>query len=167
MEKYQTFAPRFLALIADSVIFLPVFFLERYFEAVGWSPAFTYSLLLVTNLAHPVYSVVMHGLYGQTLGKMITKVRVVSVSKETPITFYEAVLRDLPQFFLNFSLFFFTIPTTTKTGEMSKIIADAIPNYIYVFMVIWSIVNIVSFVVTIKHRAMHDIIAGTVVIKTT
>ncbi len=38
----------------------------------------------------------MHGRYGQTLGKMATRVKVIDVTEEIEVTYRQAFLRDSP-----------------------------------------------------------------------
>ena len=76
--KYSTFWPRFSAGFVDALIFWPV----------GWllSLAFSYSesvllrvlVYIVSSGIFLVYSIWMHGKFGQTLGKMAYKVIVLS-----------------------------------------------------------------------------------------
>ncbi len=123
MEKYQTFTPRLFALIIDALIFLPLSFLDNLIKEANLLPAIFALWLLVSSAAHPLYSILMHGIYGQTLGKMAMKVKVVDAF-EKPITFHHAVLRELPYLSFNFSLIFFTMQQTPDVPRL----LDFIPH---------------------------------------
>src|SRR5882724_13507255 len=51
-------------------------------------------LVVVEILTWLVYTVVMHARYGQTVGKMVTKVRVVDLRTEGKISWSQAWLRE-------------------------------------------------------------------------
>lgn len=164
MEKYQTFTPRLFALIIDALIFLPLYFLDDFVKEAGFLPAVFALWLLLSNAAQPVYSILMHGIYGQTLGKMLMKVKVVDAF-EKPITFHHAVLRELPYLSFNFSLTFFTMSQSFNAVDIPGFVPPA-GDIILFLMIVWSIADIAVFLVSDKRRSLHDFIAGTVVIRT-
>lgn len=152
MEKYQTFGPRFVAAIVDGLIFLPLAVVNYFVIGLKPSPVMAQLWVLATTLLPLLYTIILHGLYGQTLGKMATKVKVVSVN-ENPITLHHAVLRSLPQIFFSFMMIFFS----AADGILLSLMTGA--------YFLWSILDIIVFFVNDKRRALHDLIAGTVVIK--
>lgn len=166
MEKYQTFAPRLAALFINIFIFLPLGIFDIWIKEAEVSPIISYIWLPILNLAYPIYSIVMHGLYGQTLGKMAMKVRVVDVS-EKPISFRHAFLREFPQLLFNFSLIFIVLPQIPNSEGNIEFSANPFGNVLYFLMMIYGIANIAVFLFNDKRRALHDFIAGTVVVKVT
>src|SRR5215204_61449 len=96
MEKYQTFFPRFVALLIDSFIMLPIGISDDWFRQAEFPPLFFYFWIPLSALVSPFYIIIMHGLYGQTLGKMAMNVKVLDVSEE-PLKFKQAILRESPQ----------------------------------------------------------------------
>lgn len=124
-------------------------------------------LSYATQLAVIFYFVLMHAACGQTLGKMITGVRVVKNSDFTPIALHHALLRDLvPLLFVMISIFglpFFDI--TISEGE------DGIPQLPGIFIAIaalyfaWPVLEVVTMLFNRRRRAVHDFMAGTVVIR--
>jgi len=165
MEKYQTFTPRLFALIIDALIFLPLSFLDNLIKEANLLPAIFALWLLVSSAAHPVYSILMHGIYGQTLGKMAMKVKVVDTF-EKPITFHHAVLRELPYLSFTFSLIFLAMPQTSNIIEVSNFLPYSAENIITFLMYAWIFTDIAVFFINDKCRALHDFIGGTVVIRT-
>jgi len=115
-------------------------------------------------MAHPAYSILMHGFYGQTLGKMIMKIKVVT-SSEDPITLDHAVLRELPQLSFNFSLLLFTMQRNSGIPEASELFSYSAESIILFLMFAWLIGDIAVFFVNDKRRSLHDFIAGTIVVK--
>ena len=95
------------------------------------------------------------------------KVEVLNLS-ESPITFTQAVTRSLPQLlpvFISASILTRQLLTRTENAlnnEMFEIAFSAA----YVLYSIWLIGDIISALVTEKKRALHDFIAGTVVVRT-
>jgi uncharacterized RDD family membrane protein YckC len=165
MEKYQTFTPRLFALIIDALIFFPLYFLDNWIKyEVNSVPAILALWLLVSTAMHPVYSILMHGLYGQTLGKMAMKVKVVDAF-EKPITFHHALLRELPYLSFTFSSIFFTMSQSFNSVEAPGFLPSA-GDIILSLMIVWSIADIAVLFISDKRRSLHDFIAGTVVIRT-
>lgn len=165
MEKYQTFGPRFVAQIVDTLVFLPLGVVNYAVSSLDLPPAAWYLWLLIFNLAFPFYTIFMHARDGQTFGKMAVKVKVIT-SSENPITLHHAVVRSLPQIIFNSSLIFVSMSQTAQTDEASYFSIDSIAAFVSVLMILWSVANIAVFLFNDKRRALHDFVAGTVVVKT-
>lgn len=91
LSKYNTFWPRFNAALIDSLLFMAI--------AIGprliWDE---WRMLFSDLMADTVflgYTICMHAVFGQTLGKMLYKVKVVHVSEKQGISFKQAFVRDL------------------------------------------------------------------------
>jgi len=173
--KYDTFWERLLAMFVDGLIFWPFRFVDNWFcqnhtsisrgTLLAWS--IIYPLLVVT------YSVVMHGKYGQTLGKMATKVKVVDIS-ESPLSMSQALRRDSIPIIL---ILLGTAIDGPKILSGSSIIYGGsfhpgTPFYVVLFYFIvgvgcigWSLSEIVTMLFSRKRRALHDFIARSVVIR--
>ncbi len=92
---------------------------------------------------------------------MLTGVRIVDKSENTNITFGQAILRDifpLGGILLLFMLSWFGLLTDSSFATTITII-------IMVIMLFWTILEIVTMLFNEKHRALHDLIAGTVVLR--
>jgi uncharacterized RDD family membrane protein YckC len=157
MQKYKTFGPRFWALLLDGILLLPLSILIDWLDGFEMSGALKTSIIVAVNLANVFYFVIMHARFGQTVGKMLMKVRVVDVS-ESPLKFRQAFVREIPQLFFVIASF---IPFL-----MTNIIAAADPpiTLISIFVLIWGVADIAVFFSNPKRRALHDLIAGSVVI---
>jgi uncharacterized RDD family membrane protein YckC len=161
MEKYQTFGRRFWAGILDSIILLPITWgITFFFLFVSPMPLVNTFSSIAVGLVSVGYYILMHNYYGQTLGKMAVKVKVLDIS-ETPINFGQAVVRSLPQIIpVMYSISFST------AGDSIDTVARSSSQIIYGSLVVFYIADVVVCLVSEKRRALHDFIAGTIVVRT-
>ena len=111
------------------------------------------------------YHVLMHGLFGQTIGKMLLDVKVVRALDETEIGFRHAVLRDImPLIVVAISALFFTANFVNPDGSLVVGLAFAVVALLVV-MPLWNVAELITMLFNDKRRAIHDFIAGTVVIR--
>lgn len=164
MERYQTIGSRILALIVDTLVFIP-FFTANYWIYLIESDVLHFGLVFVMTLIGIAYNVLMHWKYGQTVGKMVAKVKVLD-ALEGPITLRQAVIRDifyvvygLASLFLSMILVFFMGYTRTDESYQSSQLYWLIPMYL------WLIVDSAVCVKNKKNMALHDLMAGTVVVR--
>ena len=162
-ERYQTFWRRLVAGIVDGFIVLPLGFIENFVYGIGLPKFFLPVWLLISQLAFPAYIVFMHARYGQTLGKMFTGVIVYSNDGEGPISMRQSVIRESP--FIVVTVIGWLAMSTAmvvpgSTGG-SIIFLSALSN----MAMLWFALEIVTMLFNDKRRAIHDFIAGTVVVK--
>jgi uncharacterized RDD family membrane protein YckC len=162
MEKYQTLRRRFGALVIDSILLgignlIISYALRLLIES---NPTILWIAISLLNLMTVFYFILLHNFYGQTIGKKIAGVKVIDDS-ESPINFGQSVLRSLPQ--LIPALFTLTIINPNLYAEEGTSIISSIILYA---AGIFNIFDIVVCLVNEKHRALHDYIAGTIVIRT-
>ena len=163
MDKYKTFFPRLVALLIDSFIMLPIAILDDWFRQAEFPPLFFYIWIPLSSLVLPVYLIAMHAKFGQTLGKMAMNVKVLNVSEE-PITLNQAILRESPQLIFNLAAIYLNI---RFLGENPESEALKIPYGVLGAIIgIWGLTDILIFALNEKRRALHDFIAGTIVVKT-
>ena len=163
MEKYKTFVPRLVALLVDSFIMLPISILDDWFRQAGFPPLFFYFWIPLSSLVFPVYMILMHAHFGQTLGKMWMNVKVLDFSEE-PIKFKQAILREIPQLIFSVYTIYLGIAFLGENLESESVKAAYTP---FVIMVsIWGLADILTFLFNDKRRALHDFMAGTVVVRT-
>ena len=164
-HKYSTFWPRFCAGFVDGLIFMPL----------GWIYSFTFAhfdsvpirilACIVNSSAYLVYSIWMHGRYGQTLGKMACKVVVLDVS-ERPLSMRQAVLRDI------FGVVLLPIGLVIDIARIVRGVDISAPanlsavDWLFAYSALgWFLVEVVTMLTNDKRRALHDFIAGSVVIR--
>jgi uncharacterized RDD family membrane protein YckC len=90
-NKYSTGGRRFVAGLIDGIVLLPIGLIDNW--VLNSSHPLIAIWLLISYSAGWVYSVMMHGPYGQTIGKMVCGIKVLDIS-EHPITMRQAFLRD-------------------------------------------------------------------------
>lgn len=165
-ERYETFWPRFLAPNIDSLILWPV---VGGFNAllVLYEIPLLFSIMMNLSIyfVHYFYTIYLHGKYSQTYGKMACKIKVVKVDTEENITFRTAIIRDcIPlviSLFLLVTNFDFYMNMSKNTDvEFSDV------QWIIIVPFAWFFAEIVTMLTNSKRRALHDFIAGTVVIRT-
>ncbi len=163
-SRYQTLQPRFLAGFVDGLILLPfgivdalIFTQDLVWLSVTWIP--------ITYSAYWIYSVVGHGFYGQTVGKRVMKIIVLDNKTEEKITMRQAVLRDLFLIVINILAAATDIYFVLNKGT-------EFPQGLLIFSLVlgygsmaWFLTEIVTCLTNKKSRALHDFIAGTVVVK--
>lgn len=148
--RYKTIVPRFGAWIIDTSVFLLLYLLIE----TTTSYCDNYIALASTPI-WLCYSIFFHGKFGQTPGKMVTKVKVVNVVNENKtLGFYKAALRDVGWTFL------FVLELIFDPGRTHENI-----GMIFTLLTcIWMIAEIVALFSNAKQRAIHDFIASSVVI---
>ena len=118
------------------------------------------------------YSILCHGLYGRTLGKLLFGVVVRDVS-ESPLSLRQAVLRDIvPLVSAPLSLAV-EIPYVLRgiDPDGAERWAETMPgllNWMGVLNwigLLWFCTELVTMLTNRKRRALHDFIAGSVVVR--
>lgn len=165
MDKYQTTMRRFWAGFVDGWLFIPLGWLDGWVFSTARSTAFLAAWILISYPVYWLYSVLMHGFYGQTLGKILLKVKVLDVS-EAPISMRQAFLRDSIYIVINtaaliVSLYF--VLSGRMADEDAIVTANAV---LLLAALLWFFAEILTCLTNAKRRAVHDFIAGTVVVKT-
>jgi uncharacterized RDD family membrane protein YckC len=172
LAKYRTFWPRFWAGWIDSAIFAPLTWIVDpwIWKNVSAPPAlvlwFTFS-----SAAFIGYSITCHGLWGQTLGKRVMRVRVVDAS-EAKLSLRQAVLRDSLYGVLLIASLVVDLPTVA-TGKNpyddAKIAREGLSLISLVVLYAsfgWTVAEFLTMLFSAKRRAIHDYIANSVVVRT-
>lgn len=165
MEKYQTIGPRFIALFIDGLVMIPVGCMSGIVPVMFPVGKTTMIGALIFSLIPVAYSISMHYFKGQTIGKAAMKLKVLDIS-ERPISLAQAVIRSLPQMLpiiISASLMI-SAGFSSTNNEVSDTFGDVITAF-YGFYAVFIIGEIISALFTDKHRALHDYLAGTVVVK--
>ncbi|WP_445427997.1 RDD family protein [Alishewanella sp. HL-SH05] len=166
VSKYATFWPRFGAAIIDGLLFTLILYIESLLFGIEYSNQNTL-LHAFNGLQLSIYTLVMHGYFGQTLGKMITKVKVLDHASESAISLKQALRRESVNLALNIiyiSLLLTVALSIVTSGTISSTLTVAIMSFA-VFAVVWSISEFVTMLFNHKRRALHDFIGKTVVVR--
>lgn len=155
--RYSTFWPRFWAGILDGFALAP---LAALIQLARQSPTeVSYLSLLHTILAY-VYSIWLLSARGQTAGKWLCRVCVVDATGEGPMRRWQPWARDGAPLLL-------TIVTTamlaaTPTHAPSYVTLATVASSI---LGVWFLLEVFTMLFNRRRRALHDFIAGTVVVR--
>lgn len=162
--RYQTFGPRFVAAIIDGVILVIasklIFYITKSFGDSASIVSNTLDIFLFV-----IYSVVFHGMFSQTIGKMVMGVVLLDVKTEKYIGFTHALLRDSV-------IIACTILTYTAWligSDSNGLVTDQ--QFLDILVIIalvrfcWVLLEIITMLFNKKRRALHDFIGGTVVVR--
>ena len=168
-KKYRTFWPRFWAGFVDGGIFLIVGLLYGYFEASIEGKVLSTLLFILISYSYLIYSVSLHGYFGQTLGKKVYDVKVLDVS-ESKMAFRQAFYRDVvPIVFVSLSVI--TEVYSKNTGLPKQALVGESSILLLLLAVVplanslWFLAEVITMLTNKKRRAVHDFIAKTVVVR--
>ena len=172
--QYAGFWKRFASIMIDGLIFLPFILAYVFFESISKSVGI--SIHLANTLFSIMYSVYFIAKYGQTPGKMAVAIQVVKVNGEA-VSWKEAILRHaVDALFAVISGVAVCIAITKiPSTEYVALTWDARTHKMYELYPVWyswvtALSNIwiwselVVLLFNRKRRALHDFMAGTVVI---
>jgi uncharacterized RDD family membrane protein YckC len=168
---YAGFEKRLLANLIDVLVLLPLTIVLS--VVYGQHRNLTLLLTVLGPLLSWAYTIFFHARWGQTLGKKAMNIRVVKVSGE-PISWREAVLRSLVDIVLRtlvlIALLYFPEAEYSQLPrvELSKHLAELSPvwlSWVNIPSNIWFWSELVTLLFNKKKRALHDFIAGTIVIQ--
>ncbi|HAV13438.1 MAG TPA: hypothetical protein DCX06_08125 [Opitutae bacterium] len=159
-EKYSTFWPRFWAPSIDELVLWPVVTLIPMLivQLLDSGDTHTEFIFGIAYLSYFAYSIYYHTIQGATVGKRICKVRVVDAKTERPIGFKQAFLRDLIPFLFICGILVAGM-FSSSTGDESLL------QWIFMVFGIWFLLEVITMLSNEKRRALHDFIAGTVVVR--
>lgn len=166
MQKYNIFWRRFWANVIDAFVIYPFTFLDRYVNPSNTHKVTLIAWLIFSNAILFIYSIYFHGRFGQTLGKMATKIKVLDVSEERIPNYLQAFQREIIYIFLTvISLIntFYLIYLQSYSPEAE--FDSKIGQIVLLSTLGCLIIEFITMFFNLKSRALHDFIAGTVVIQ--
>jgi uncharacterized RDD family membrane protein YckC len=165
-EKYHTLIRRFGAAVIDIWPLIPFFIATYIWVDLPIDHLGTMLINFGTSVVGTGYYVLMHARTGQTVGKRICGVRVVTVLHESQISWKQSFLRESPLviFFVIFT--FFDVAIFTAGAEQTPL--AILTGYIIAerFVLFWSLADALCAVFNVKRRSLHDCIGQTVVVRT-
>jgi uncharacterized RDD family membrane protein YckC len=170
--KYYTFGPRFWTGSVDSCVMWPITAATTFLLAMHLPTVAGALLLIVQNVAWLFYTVYMHARYGQTYGKMVCKVRVVDFPSEEAISFWQACLREGIPLAVSFGIVAYEVFAIASGALTSDAIAkgEIFRSKAFLLLaalpVLWFLAEAITMLTNERRRALHDFIAGTVVVRT-
>jgi uncharacterized RDD family membrane protein YckC len=164
-ERYRTFWSRFWAGLIDGLVFLPLGILNVYLSRPGRSPLVLVSWAIFFNSTVWAYSIIMHARFGQTVGKMVMHVKVWDVSESRLPSLKQAFLRDIGTVLINvaFVIYFVYLVLSHRYVNGAELNSDLPASIISWADSGWFWLEVITMLTNRKRRALHDLIAGTVV----
>lgn len=158
--KYHTFWKRLAAGIIDGIIFIPLYYFADFITDNNLLRIF---LRFVVFVLSATYSILLHGKYGQTIGKKVLKIKVYSLDEQSIIGLKRAFYRDSIWVITEVAglIYFLIISShatmTTDTGSNYE-------DFVSTVSFLWFILELVTMFLNFKRRALHDYLAKSVVI---
>ncbi len=166
-NRYRTFWPRFWAGWIDLLVLWPFSESLQYIQRLDIPIWLFAAVLLVQTAGSWIYTICLHSLYGQTLGKMVTRVRIVDARTDDAISFRHALLRDsIPIIILIPMGVYVMYELVTMSNELPRSKMSPVAIWTFLVLFTWWIAEIVTMLTNRNRRAIHDFIAGTVVVRT-
>jgi len=172
--EYAGFWSRFIANLVDMFV-LFLFSLPLYF-AYSKSKVMAIIFTIPLTFLYVAYTVYFHGKWGKTLGKMSAKIRVVLVDF-SPIKWKNAFLRSSVDLGIALirsagTIFALSLMSANEYSNLNwiKQASDLLSlqpmffKYLYYSAQIWFYSEVIVLLFNKKKRAIHDFIAGTVVV---
>jgi uncharacterized RDD family membrane protein YckC len=161
---------RIMASLIDGCVFLPLFFLDRAMDGFALPQWTIFLYFLVSWQLGWLYNALLHGYRGQTLGKMHKKIRVVRASDGGAINYARAALRESPYIVLVLigTVIWIFVHVAWYGGwyseEHDRLVSKAY-LIISVSSIVWLLVEWLTMSLHPQRRAVHDLIAGTMVVR--
>ena len=165
-KRYRTGVRRFVALLVDAIVMIVLGGIIFLVGLIGSSPGSnqpSMAILFITPPAGWLYNILLHGCYGQTVGKMVCGIKVLDIS-EQPINMRQALLRDSVRISIDaatlaISLYVFLEGSGFDSRTLFTRFVTASLG------LVWMAAGLVTLLTNVKRRAIHDFIAGTVVVR--
>lgn len=167
--KFKTFWRRFWAGAVDGIVLMPLIYLNMFIwnHAKGIPAGILLLWHTAQSLSYYAYSISLHARFGQTLGKMAFHVKVVDLTEDS-ITVSQAIRRDIVPLALALGMVAQDCISILRGENLLK------PTHIHfgfgmILMLLtgvgWFWAEVLTMLTNRRRRAIHDFIAGTVVIK--
>ena len=167
-HRYRTFWQRFAANAVDGFLIYP--FLLSFLTIVQLSDtvAIRVAAYLASLLCFFAYSVIFHGIFGQTVGKRLFGIKVVDVS-EFKLSFVQALRRDSPAIPPLVYQATLMLPILLRGDALDVQRQLESSDWLFLGAIlmnfIWAALEIATMLTNSKRRALHDVIAGSVVVR--
>ncbi len=165
MEKYQTILRRFLAGLLDMLLFMPLILIGVGLEMTAVPMMLMLCWQPIEKLYGSAYYIFFHHRFGQSVGKMACRVKVVDHRNENPISFSQAFMRNSIDFVISIIEMFGVMILLIQGNAVGSPKIEWFTNVMVVFLIIYGLADIVVALINPQRRAIHDLIAGTVVVR--
>jgi uncharacterized RDD family membrane protein YckC len=163
-EIYRTGLKRIWAAIVDGIVFMPFLLINQWLLRKTEDTSILIGWTILTAFLPLLYSVVLHYKYGQTIGKWVAGVKVVDISETRTLTFKQSVLRDV--FYLGIEIvgLLYLAYLVFQTDKAEYLYNDY-RTFADQPILWWTFIELVTMLTNSKRRALHDLIAKSVVVR--
>jgi uncharacterized RDD family membrane protein YckC len=174
--RYAGFWPRLGAIVVDTVVLAPIIMLSFWTFSASRTIALSFEIPIACLFA--LYNIYFVGRWGQTLGKMALGIKVVAVDGESAgyaRAFYRHAV-DLAFSLVTSALTLYALMTVTSREfdlltfdarlELLTATTGSWTDVLNWLLLAWTLSELVVLLFNEKRRAIHDYIAGTVVVHT-
>ena len=172
-QKYSTFWPRFWTGTVDLCVLWPLALLLSLTWLLKPLPVAAVAFSLLSNAIGLTYTVWMHAWRGQTVGKIVCRVRVVDNLTEGPITLRQALLRECVPLVANLGVLGYILYlegsgsiTHDASSHPERAINWRVLGPLMATPALWFLIEVITMFSNRKRRALHDLIADTTVVRT-
>lgn len=157
------------AVILDGLLLSPLYFIHRYINDSEYSQGIVFLYTLFSWQTDWLYSTILHANFGQTVGKKLIGIRVVRYSDGSSIGWKSAIIRDLPVIiFVFFSSSIWIVWNVAYWMDWDdELISQQfvwILKYVNYVNICWLVLELLTMLFHPERRAVHDLIAGTIVV---
>ncbi len=173
-KVYAGFGKRLIAAILDMFIWMPVLFINHYFHGINIPIAI--SAIILNAAFFSIYSIYFNLHFGGSLGKLAVGIRITKPNG-TKIGMREAFLRSSIDIIYGVLFTIFQLYAINQLDSATYLMATSIERmrmisplyfdyfkHVNLFYDIWYWSEIIVILFNKRNRALHDLIAGTVVI---
>lgn len=162
-EKYHTGFRRLGASIIDGTIFTPLLMLDLWILNQTDNVWIIFAWTALNASLYYTYSIYFHYKFGRTIGKWVLRIKVLDVSETKLLTLKQSILRDSLYLVIQIICLLYFLIMVAKTGDLDIIIMDY-RNFIDYSFLCWMALELITMLTNEKRRAIHDWLAGSVVI---
>jgi uncharacterized RDD family membrane protein YckC len=164
-ERYKTFWPRFGAAFLDSAALAPLLWIDQVLWSFTDSSMLLFLWVLIYQGITLAYNVGFLYLFGQTPGKMATGV-IIFDNSDQKLTLNQAILRNIVTIIVT-PIVIVLVACNLLNGQLAnRGLGDG--QFLMWFFAIgigWVVLEFITMLFNSKRRAIHDWIAGTVVVR--
>ncbi|QNA46628.1 RDD family protein [Lacibacter sediminis] len=161
--KYHTGFRRFGAAIIDGIIFTPFLMVDLWILNQTDNVWIIFAWTAFNASLYYLYSIYFHYKFGRTIGKWVVRIKVLDISETKLLSLKQAFLRDSLYLIIQIIGLLYFLFLVAKTGDLDIIIMDY-RNFIDYSFLCWMLLELLSMLTNDKRRAIHDWLAGSVVI---
>ena len=167
MNKHKTFGRRFWAAILDMGVFVPMGWIDNAIWTNVKVPTILAVWLIINMAVSWLYGILLHGYYGQTVGKFVCQVKVLDKT-EKPLSMRQAFYRDAFPIVIGIPFLFYEVKNVLGGQIANKGFPSDMNIMLKAFLsisLLWFLLELITMLTNKKRRAIHDYIAGSVVIR--